>query len=268
MPLAGEWDYASIAELSPAQQRKLAGLWFGAVRDAAGPGPGPGAQKGPGLDDFIAEVEGKAELRQLAATPLFLLLLVGLRLSGVPLPGRRFEVYEAVVSQLLEDHPAARAAAARVAIEDGGLPADDVRQALAHLAFQWQERGEFTPVPDNTVRAGLVAALKDPGHLAMDAQSAARMARTLTEIAEGQLGVLVRYGNKDLGFLHRVFLEELAAEHAADQLPAGTCSPGVPAIRAGARCSSAFCGVPGGQPKTAIVSRSSPIRPTKADRDH
>ncbi len=45
------------------------------------------------------------------------------------------------------------------------------------------------------------------------------MARTLTEIAEGQLGVLVRYGHHDLGFLHRVFLEELAAEHAADQLP-------------------------------------------------
>jgi hypothetical protein len=29
----------------------------------------------------------------------------------------------------------------------------------------------------------------------MDFQSAARMARTLTEVAEGQLGVLVRYGH-------------------------------------------------------------------------
>ena len=220
MPLAGEWDYASIAELSPAQQRTLAGLWFDAARDAAKHGPGPLVQESPGLDDFMAEVEGNAELRQLAATPMFLLLLVGLRLSGVPLPGRRFEVYEAVVTLLLKDHPAARAAAARVAAEDGGLPADDVRQVLAYLAFQWQERGEFTPVPDSTVRADLVSALKDPGHLAMDAPSAARTARTLTEIAEGQLGVLVRYGHQDLGFLHRVFLEELAAEHAADQLPA------------------------------------------------
>ncbi len=219
MPLAGEWDYASIAELSPAQQRNLAGLWFGA-RDAAKPSPGPLVQGGPALDDFMTEVEGKAELRQLAATPLFLLLLVGLRLSGVPLPARRFEVYEAVVTLLLKDHPAARAAAARVTAEDGGLPADDVCQVLAHLAFQWQERGELTPVPDSTVRADLVTALKDPRHLAMDAPSAARMARTLTEIAEGQLGVLVRYGHQDLGFLHRVFLEELAAEHAADQLPA------------------------------------------------
>lgn len=68
MPLAGEWDYASIAELSPAQQRNLAGRWFGAVRDAAKPGPGPLVQESPGLDDFMAEVEGQAELRQLAAT--------------------------------------------------------------------------------------------------------------------------------------------------------------------------------------------------------
>ena len=216
MPLAGDWDYAGIAELSAVQQRKLAGLWF----DAAKPGPGPLVPEGARLDDFMAEVDGKAELRQLAATPMFLLLLVGLRLSGVPLPERRFEVYEAVVTQLLKDHPAARAAAARVAAENGGLPADDVRQVLAHLAFRWQERGEFTPVPDSTVRADLVAALKDPGHLAMDAQSAARMARTLTEIAEGQLGVLVRYGRQDLGFLHRVFLEELSAGHAADRLSA------------------------------------------------
>lgn len=220
MPLAGEWDYASIAELSPVQQRTLAGLWFDAARGTAESSSGPNIQESPGLDDFMAEVEGKAELRQLAATPMFLLLLVGLRLSGIPLPVRRFEVYEAVVTKLLKDHPATRAAAARVAAEDGGLPADDIRQVLAHLAFQWQERGEFTPIPDSAVRADLVAALKDPGHLAMDAPSAARMARTLTEIAEGQLGILVRYGHKDLGFLHRVFLEELAAEHAADQLTA------------------------------------------------
>jgi hypothetical protein len=74
---------------------------------------------------------------------------------------------EAVVTQLLKDHPAARAGATRVAAEEGGLPADDVRQILAHLAFQWQERGEFSPVPESTVRADLVAALKNPGHPAV-----------------------------------------------------------------------------------------------------
>jgi hypothetical protein len=150
--------------------------------------PVQGRRNGPSWMTFMAEVEGKAELRRLAATPLFLLLLVGLRLSGVPLPDQRFEVYDAVVSQLLKDHPAVRAAAAGIAPEDGGLPPDDIRQVIAHLAFQWQQHGEFTPVPDNAVRSDLAAALRDPGHLAMDPQSAARMARTLTEVAEGQLG--------------------------------------------------------------------------------
>jgi hypothetical protein len=91
MPLAGEWDYASMADLSAAQQRRLAGLWFGTGRDDTESDAGPRPQP-PELEDFMAEVEGKAELRRLAATPLFLLLLVGLRLSGVPLPDRRLDV--------------------------------------------------------------------------------------------------------------------------------------------------------------------------------
>ena len=44
MPLAGDWDYAGIAELSAVQQRKLAGLWF----DAAKPGSWPAGTGKPG----------------------------------------------------------------------------------------------------------------------------------------------------------------------------------------------------------------------------
>jgi NACHT domain len=223
MSLAGEWDYASIAALSPAQQRQLASLWF----DAAGSGPGgqqpKPTQSGPetqAVHAFMAEIDAAVELRQLAGTALFLLLLVGLRLSGVPLPARRFEVYESVVQQLLKDHPATRATAAGVTSDHNVLPADDVRQVLAHVAFLQRLRGDLGPVPEMAVRADLLEALKDPGHLAMDAQSAARTVRPFVEIAEGQLGVLVRYGHRELGFLHRVFLEELAAEHAADRLSA------------------------------------------------
>ena len=48
MPLAGEWDYASIAELSPAQQRTLAGLWFGAAPRRRGARPWPACPGKPG----------------------------------------------------------------------------------------------------------------------------------------------------------------------------------------------------------------------------
>jgi hypothetical protein len=223
LSLAGQWDYASLAVLSPAQQRHLASLWLGGPRPgepAPGTDPLPDRPGEQAADGFIAEIEAKVELRELAGTPLFLLLLLALRLSGVPLPRRRFEVYQSVVKQLVKDHPATRATAAGVTSARDALPADDVRQVLAHVAFLWQARGDFAPVPEATVRADITAALKDPGHLALDAQAAAGRARPFTEIAEGQLGVLVRYGPRELWFLHRVILEELAAEHAADRLSA------------------------------------------------
>ena len=42
------------------------------------------------------------------------------------------------------------------------LEAAAIVRGLGSIIRQWQERGEFTPVPDSTVRADLVAALKDP----------------------------------------------------------------------------------------------------------
>jgi hypothetical protein len=41
-----------MADLSAAQQRRLADLWFGAGRDDTEPDAGPGPQEWPELDDF------------------------------------------------------------------------------------------------------------------------------------------------------------------------------------------------------------------------
>jgi len=232
MALAGVWEYADLAALSADQQRRLADLWFHAAHASevsaadgrlatAGQDEHQRSQVERVVSSFMTEIADAGELRLLSGTPLFLLLLIGLRLAGVRLPTRRFEVYEYAVDQLLKDHPASRAAAAAVTSDDAALPEDDVRQVLAQMAFLHQCRAQFGPVPDGTVRADVIAALQDPGHLAMDAQSAASTSRRFVEIAEGQLGVLVRYGQRELGFLHRLFLEQLAAEHAADRLTPG-----------------------------------------------
>jgi len=140
-------------------------------------------------------------------------------LSGVPAADQRFEVYGAVVSQLLKNHPAVRAAAAGITPEDGGLPPDDIRQVLAHLAFQCSNAASSllsrtTPcVPICPQRCGTPSTWRWIPVRRPHGPDADRG-------REGQLGVLVRYGHRELGFLHRVILEELAAEHAADQLPA------------------------------------------------
>jgi hypothetical protein len=190
MSLAGEWNYATMAALSPDQQHQLARLWFDSARTGSGGGASPPAEGEPetqAVREFMAEISGATELRQLAGTPLFLVLLVGLRLSGVPLPTRRFEVYESVAGQLLKDHPATRATAAGMTSDHDALPADDVRQVLAHLAFLHQIRGQFGPVPEADIRRDIAEALKDPWHLAMDAPAAARIVRPFVEIAEPSL---------------------------------------------------------------------------------
>lgn len=232
MRLAGEWQRADLAALSTDQQRELARQWFATAYRSGYSIPVADArqqrqttQGEPGetqadhvVDGFLAEVGRVTELRRLAGVPLFLLALIGLRLAGVRLPNRRFEVYERVVGQLLKDHPASRATAAAVTSGENDLPVEDIRIILAHVAYAHQKRGDFGPVPEETIRRDVIAAFRDPDHLAKDAQSAADAARPFVHIAEGKLGVLVRQGPRELGFLHRVLLEQLAAEHAADRL--------------------------------------------------
>ncbi|MGW2016644.1 NACHT domain-containing protein [Streptomyces sp. NPDC001927] len=209
------WQYATLAPLSASQQRELVSRWFAAAPDTA---PVGGASIQAQADAFVKEMASVRDLRHLARVPLFLVLLTGMKLAGIPLPRRRFEVYAGAIDHLLREHPAQRGAAAGVTAGDPALHEGDVRQVLAQVALTQQLRGDVQTVPEPEVLRDVIAALCDPGHLALDAAAAGRLARGFVEIAEGQLGVLVRHGPRDIGFLHRVLLEQLAAEHAAQRL--------------------------------------------------
>lgn len=221
LQLGNQWRQATLASLSDDQQRALARLWFGAEHgypSIAPPGPDPTlGHLERTVGDFFTELQQVPELRRLAGIPLFLLALIGLRLAGVSLPSRRFDVYQLVVDRLLREHPALRAAAASGTPGQTTRPArlsqDDVRYVLAHVAHAHQVRGEFGPVEESAVRRDVIAALKDPDRCAMGQESAAAAAGVFLEMAEGELGVLVRQGPRSVGFLHRVLLEQLAAEH-------------------------------------------------------
>ncbi|MGY4928389.1 NACHT domain-containing protein [Streptomyces sp. 900105755] len=210
------WQHATLAALSASQQRELVGRWFAADPDTAA--PAGVASSRAWAEAFVRELAGVRDLRQLARVPLFLVLLTGMRLAGVPLPKRRFEVYVSAIDYLLREHPAQRDAAAGITASDPVLHEGDVRQVLAQVALTQQPRGDVQAVPELEVLRDVVVALRDPGHLSLDAAAAGRLARGFVEIAEGQLGVLVRHGPRDIGFLHRVLLEQLAAEHAAQRL--------------------------------------------------
>ncbi|MGC5040071.1 NACHT domain-containing protein [Streptomyces sp. DT190] len=202
----GVWQYASLAPLSLRQQREVAGHWLGSAANGS-----------TEAEAFVKELSGVRDLRHLAWIPLFLILLTGMRLAGAPLPTRRFEVYGSAIDHLLSEHPARRGTAAGITAEPHTLHPNDIRQVLAHVALAHQRRGDVQAVSEHSVRSDIISALRDPGHLALDTAAAAAQARGFVDIAEGQLGVLVRHGPREIGFLHRVLLEQLAAEQAAQQ---------------------------------------------------
>ncbi|MEV6009145.1 NACHT domain-containing protein [Streptomyces sp. NPDC051976] len=242
--LSGVWNKAELAPLSLEQQHMLAGIWFGAAHASDGEQMAlgenypsvAGRHSVPVVDqvveEFTRDVQGGAELRELAQVPLFLLLLIGLRLSGIRLPHRRFDVYDRVVEQLLRDHPAQRASAASQAQERNGLSSAEVRAVLAQVAFTHQSRGDFGPIPQQRVRQDVIEALRNPLYCAKDASTAAAASEQFIEIAEGELGVLVRQGHQELGFFHRALMEQLAAEYVVDYAGSDQV-PGLIAERAG-----------------------------------
>ena len=88
---------------------------------------------------------------------------------------------------------------------------------LARVAFESQTRGDIGTLSEAALRSDFIEALRDPDGLAMDPAHAAAAADQLVAVVEGELGILVRKGPAELGFLHRMLQDQLAAEHIADQ---------------------------------------------------
>ena len=222
LTLSGDWNYQRIAPLTPEQQRTLVIHYFRAVLD-------PDANSSTAsvversVDDFLSQVRDASDLRAISGNPLFLVLLVGLHLSNSSsLPVERFQIYDEALKLLIADHPANRRAAASVttprqsAIQK--LSDRQKRALLGQVAFVNQIRGDVAVIEETTLRRDFVEALCDRDFLAMAQSDAVQAAEDTLDVAEGELGILVRKGPTDLGFLHRVFQEQLTAEFITDRL--------------------------------------------------
>ena len=218
LTLAGDWTYMRIAPLTPDQQRQLAFHYFRAVVDTR-ERPASLEVIERSVDSFLAQVNDARDLRGISRTPLFLVLLVGLHLSNVTtLPAGRFDVYNQIVQLLVADHPAKRRVAAAVTAPRQRLSDRQIRTLLARVAFSSQMRGDISTSREVVLREDLLEALRDPTYLAMSTTDAMDTTDRLLTIAEGELGLLVRKGPGELGFLHRMLQEQLAAEHVSDRL--------------------------------------------------
>ena len=217
LTLGADWTHSRIAPLTLEQQRMLASHYFHAN---VGTEEDPSAERviERSVVSFLSQIRGAPDLRAISEIPLFLVLLVGLHLSSnAKLPAGRFEVYDRAVQLLVADHRAQRRAAAAVTAPRQGLSDAQLRTVLAKVAFVSQLRGDLATVPQTELRKDFIDALRDTDGLAMEPAAAAATADELIAVAEGELGILVRMGPTNLGFLHRMLQEQLAAEYISDR---------------------------------------------------
>ena len=159
------------------------------------------------------------ELSAFSGTPLFLIMLIMLRLSSSSqLPVQRFDVYARALQLLVADLPHSRRTSADVTAAHQVLPQHDLEAVLRYVAYVNQLRGNFSVWDENALREDFIDGLRDPNHLSMSRESAVATANQVLDIAEGDLGLLVRVGPQQLGFIHRVMQEQLAADHIVNRL--------------------------------------------------
>jgi hypothetical protein len=218
-----DWQIAELAGLSLDQQRELARHWFlhlESTRQALEALDQVARRAATETDALMAEVGAVTDIATLAENPLLLTLLIYHRMHNVRLPQSRFRAYESLVNHLIEVHPRRRESAANAPAAGGGLTGEEVRQTLSSLAIHiLSEDGAGAIEIEDAVRH-VAAFLSDPeAGLGLEPSRGRREARVVVEVGENALGLVVRHAPTRIGFLHRTFLEYLAAVHLS-RLPA------------------------------------------------
>ncbi len=220
LPLfGGGWQAGDLASLSDRQRSELCQKWFRLKYLARG-----GDHDSDNLpelvkhdvDQFLVELSRSSDLSDLSRVPFLLLLLLYLHLEQSVLPTRRFKAFELMIDRLLTEHPASRRIAASVASAPRGLEDNELKRALARVAFDVQDTRADGLISDDDLQEVVRQFLVDDElGLGMDSSQARALPSQFTHMAEGTLGLLVRQATKQLSFFHRSFQEYLAAFHLA-----------------------------------------------------
>lgn len=207
------WEKADLAPLSQPQQQALVYRWFAHLEDAnpsLADAPTPSTAKSR-ADAFVTELNRHTALSPLAGIPLLLWGLTALRLSQARLPRNRFAAYERLTDLLLHEHPDKRREAALARSRGDGLSADTQDEALACLAFSALEHGEEVALELARARETLADFLIE--RLDYPRYECVRSSEALLDVSADAAGVLVPKSSRHLGFVHRTFMEFLAARH-------------------------------------------------------
>jgi energy-coupling factor transporter ATP-binding protein EcfA2 len=225
------WERASICDLTDAQRRQIASQYLAPPEQVhrlanshsvfeSRPGTSIGApsepatgilhQPNPFVDPFIDQVSAEPALATLSRVPLFLALLAT-TWQGEPLPARRYDLFASIIDLLIWRHPQMRRRASSV----GDLPVTDrdFLLAIEAVAYRLRAEGNLGPVPTSHVRQHLRDAFGDEEIGGYPLGEARQIAEAAMHLAEGEFGLLVDQGADQVGFIHRVVLDQLAGQH-------------------------------------------------------
>lgn len=260
-----DWQVGHLAPLSGGQQRELVSKWLAIHRTRAEQSSeqvGAPSSENKGhrkeTEDFIRKLERSSDLVQLAEVPLTLLLLLYLHLQNVPLPTSRFDAYEHVVNHFIQEHPLARKTSAASTSDASALDHEEIRHALAYIAYVVQTRFPAGVLTAGDIRDSLESFLRDDTEygLGLSRQEALEVLHSFTNVEEGSLGLLVSQGQSQISFFHRSLQEYLAAVHLA-RTPLSNQSTTIQANLADARWREVIVGLvflcPRGEDASALV---------------
>lgn len=220
--LGQQWRPTSLAPLTNAQQRDLAKLWFttGAIPN------GDNAQQEGGenlkhidwqVETFFQDLQEGGQLHALAGIPLLLTGLIVLHIRNISIPNNRFQAYAELTKLLLEIHPKSRSGAAADNAPRFDVLADsDLRlRALGALAFETHMLGADSGLSKIEADRIITTFLKDEDVIGLPGEKAKKGARELLAVNAETSGILIEKSPDEVGFIHAVFEEYLAAIHVA-----------------------------------------------------
>jgi hypothetical protein len=209
----GAWRMGRLAELSIAQQRALAECLLAETLSDQSSSLG---RNDPLVQDraneFFRDIDRTSRLRSLAGTPLLLGGLLSIAVRQAILPRTRFQLFQELVTLLLEVHPNLRATAASATTSRTGVFGrdDQRRPALSRLAFEIQRRGDDAGIGRSDARQIIEDYLSSELGPAWSREQSREGARVLTDIDSETSGLLLERGPDELAFCHAAFREHLA----------------------------------------------------------
>ncbi|TKB73274.1 MAG: hypothetical protein E8D46_12615 [Nitrospira sp.] len=206
------WQVGELCELSVAQQKELATIWF--TQKVATSSSGLEREEINRLAlfesaGFMEQLGRSSDLSELAKLPMLICLLIFLRFQNAHLPQSRFKAYGQIVDHLILVHPKKRQTAASITSSEGELSDEDLKGLLAYLALEIHEKHSEGLVDKKIAEEILRERIEQD--FGFDRPKAIALGRYAIQTSENAVGLIVAKSPMELGFLHRTFQEYLAA---------------------------------------------------------